>query len=386
MNSQRDIQKQIIVLGGGLVGSAIAQDLAADSVFSVTVADRASEPLEFLAAQGIATVERDLSESATIRDLVEPFDLVVGAVPGFMGFAMLGAVIEAEKDIVDISFFPEDPFRLDALAKQRNVTAIVDCGLAPGLGNILMGRHDTMMDKVDTFLCYVGGLPVVRRKPYEYAVVFSPVDVIEEYTRPARYMEGGILVTKPALSDVELLDFEGVGTLEAFNSDGLRTLAKTMSAPNMKEKTMRYPGHADLIRIFRDTGFFSQEEIEVRGKPVRPLDVTTKLLFPAWKRKQGEEDMSIMRVIIVGKDKGKHVRHTYDLIDRYDKVKDVTSMARTTGYTCAGVVRLVASGMFTRKGICPPEYIGVEARAFDSLLAGLAERGIAFHSTHEEKT
>src|SRR5690606_37486262 len=135
---------------------------------------------------------------------------------------------------------------LDALAKEQGVTAVVDCGLAPGLGNILFGRLNEELDSIDTFLCHVGGLPVVRRKPYEYAAVFSPLDVIEEYTRPARFIENGALVVRPALSDVEKMDLPGVGTLEAFNSDGLRTLAVTMKAPNMKEKTLRYPGHVGL--------------------------------------------------------------------------------------------------------------------------------------------
>jgi saccharopine dehydrogenase-like NADP-dependent oxidoreductase len=282
---------------------------------------------------------------------------------------------------VDISFFPEDPFTLDALARERGVTAVMDCGLAPGLGNILMGRMNEELDEIDTFLCYVGGLPVVRRKPYEYGAVFSPIDVIEEYTRPARYIENGAEVVRTALSDIEEIFFDGVGTLEAFNTDGLRSLAETMSAPNMKEKTMRYPGHVALMKALRDTGFFSKEPIEIAGQRIAPLDFTAKLLFPAWQMAEGEEDLSVMRVIIRGRKGEAWETHTFDLLDRYDPEKRVTSMARTTGYTCAVAARLVADGSYRHAGISPPEFLGARVEVYDALMDGLADRGIAFEHT-----
>jgi saccharopine dehydrogenase-like NADP-dependent oxidoreductase len=286
---------------------------------------------------------------------------------------------------VDISFFPEDPFTLDVLARERGVTAVMDCGLAPGLGNILMGRMNEELDEIETFLCYVGGLPVTRRRPYEYGAVFSPIDVIEEYTRPARYIENGVEVVRPALSDIEEIDFDGIGTLEAFNTDGLRSLAETMNAPNMKEKTMRYPGHVTLMKALRDTGFFSKEPIEIAGQRIAPLDFTAKLLFPAWQMAEGEEDLSVMRVIIRGRRGDSWETHTYNLHDRYDTVKGVTSMARTTGYTCAVVARLLADGSYRHPGISPPEYLGADESVYDALMDGLADRGIAFEHTEEEE-
>ena len=367
---------RILVLGGGLVGSAIARDLASDMNFKVSVADVNEDVVARAATYGARGVYANLASPDTVRILAGEADLVIGALPGFMGFAALRAVIEAGRNIVDISFLPENCLDLDELARERGVTAVVDCGLAPGLGNVLMGRATRELDTVHSFLCYVGGLPAVRRKPFEYAAVFSPVDVIEEYTRPARYLEDGVLVTRPALSDVELLDFPGVGTLEAFNTDGLRSLALTMPAPNMKEKTMRYPGHAELMRVLRDTGYFSKEEIDVRGTRVRPLDVTAQLLFPAWKLPEGDEDVSIMRVIITGVKDGTPVRREYNLLDRYDRATRTTSMARTTGYTCAVAARLVAGGTFTRKGVSPPEYIGLDAVADAALMQGIQQRGV----------
>ncbi len=205
-------------------------------------------------------------------------DIVAGCVPGFLGFNMLKTVIEEKIHIADISFFPEDAFELDHLAKKNNVIAITDVGVAPGMSNIIYGYHYKRM-KVDSFECMVGGLPVVRTWPYEYKAPFSPIDVIEEYTRPARFIRDGKMIVKEALSDPELLNFNGIGTLEAFNSDGLRSLIKTMPCNNMMERTLRYPGHIDYMRVLRETGFFSYEPIDVKGVQVRPIDMTSRLLF-----------------------------------------------------------------------------------------------------------
>ncbi|MBE0642868.1 MAG: saccharopine dehydrogenase NADP-binding domain-containing protein [Bacteroidetes bacterium] len=368
----------ITVLGGGMVGSAIARDLARETAFTVTVADRDDAALRRCASADVCTQQADLADEAKLQAVIADAELVIGAVPGFMGYETLRCVIEAGKNVVDISFFPEDPFSLDALARERGVTAVMDCGLAPGLGNILMGRMTAELDEIETFLCCVGGLPIVRRKPYEYGAVFSPIDVIEEYTRPARYIENGVEVVRPALSDVEEIDFDGIGTLEVFNTDGLRSLAETMKAPNMKEKTMRYPGHVALMKALRDTGFFSKQPIDFNGQRIAPLDFTAKLLFPAWQMKEGEEDLSVMRVIIRGRKGDTWETHTWDLLDRYDAVLGVTSMARTTGYTCAVAARLVADGSYRHAGISPPEFLGANAAVYDALMDGLSDRGIAF--------
>lgn len=363
--------KNIVVLGAGLVGSAIALDLSKDH--NVTSVDYSEDALAKLRKKGVNTVVKDLSKPGAVKQVVASYDLVIGAVPGFMGYAMVKEVIEAGKDIVDISFFPEDPLQLDELAKKNEVTVVTDCGVAPGMGNIILGFHNKKM-KVDRYECLVGGLPVVREWPYEYKAVFSPIDVIEEYIRPARYVENGHLVTKEALSDPELVDFEGIGTLESWNSDGLRTLAKTMDIPNMIEKTLRYPGCIEYLRVLRESGFFSYEEIEVKGVKVRPVDVTAKLLFPKWKLKPGEEDYTVMRIRIDGEGK----KLEYYLLDRFDRENTVISMARTTGYTCTAVANLVLEGKFVRKGINPPEYVGEEEDNFNYVLNYLADRGVYY--------
>ena len=203
---------------------------------------------------------------------------MVGAVPGFMGYKMMKDVIEAGKNIVDISFYSEDAFGLDELAKEKGVVAVMDCGVAPGMGNIIFGHHDSKMEITD-YECLVGGLPEKREWPYEYQAVFSPIDVIEEYIRPARYVQNSQMITKEALSDTELIEFDEIGTLESWNSDGLRSLIKTMAhVPNMIEKTLRYPGCVEYLKVLRASGFFSYEELEINGTMVRPVDKTAKLL------------------------------------------------------------------------------------------------------------
>jgi lysine 6-dehydrogenase len=293
---------KIIILGAGLMGGPIALDLAKDPRFEVTLADRDPASLaEPRSRFPIVTLLRDLSDPATIHDLVKDYDIVVDALPGFLGYRTFKTVIEAGKNIVDIAFFIEDPFEADAIARKNNVTAIMDCGVAPGMCNILIGYANHLLDETEEVLYFVGGLPEIRKWPYEYKAVFSPVDVIEKYTRPARYIENGVLVTRPALSDPELMNFPGIGTLEAFNTDGLRSLAFTIKAKNMKEKTLRYPGHIAKMALLRETGFFSYDPVEINGQKIRPIDLTTKLLFPLWKLKPGEVDITVMKVVVKGK-------------------------------------------------------------------------------------
>ncbi len=288
-----------IVLGCGLVGGLIAKDLAKDKDFQVTAADIDEKKLnKFTEEAGIKGVKADLSNSSVIKKIVADKDIVIGAVPGFLGFNMLQSVIEAGKNIVDISFMPEDPLSLDELGKKKGITAVVDMGVAPGLSHMIVGYVDSLLDETESAIILVGGLPVIREWPYEYKIVFSPKDVIEEYIRPARLMEGGEIIEKTALSDIELVDLPKIGTLESFNTDGLRSLLYTLNIPNMKEKTLRYPGYAEKMRMLRETGFFSDIPIEVGRVKVKPLDLNSQLLFSKWKLKEDEEELTVMRIII----------------------------------------------------------------------------------------
>ena len=370
---------KVIILGAGLVGGPMARDLAEGGDFEVSVADISNEALSKLDDfPDIDRIRADLSDAGKVRKLVSGCDYIINATPGYMGHSVLRSVIETGTDVIDIAFFPEDPFDLDALASEHGVTAIVDCGVAPGMSNVLVSHAARRLDRAERALIYVGGLPVRRDWPWEYKAGFSPVDVIEEYTRPARYVENGRLVIRPALSDPEYLDFPGIGTLESFNSDGLRTLAATLDIPDMKEKTLRYPGHIEKITVLRESGFFSTGEIEIGGTMIRPLDFTAKLLFPLWELSEDDRDMTVMKVIVEGTKDGEAALYEYDLFDRHDEASGVHSMARTTGYTATMALRMLAGGIYKRKGIIAPEFIGEDPECVEYMLAGLKERGVIY--------
>lgn len=372
--------KKIIVLGAGMVGSAIAIDLSQN--FEVTSIDIDREALDRLSRKhNIKTIQSDIAQSENLKDIIKDFDLVVCAVPGFMGYKTLEAAIEAGKDTVDISFMPEDTMQLDALARMHNVTVICDCGVAPGMPNVIVGYYNEIMEITHFEYC-VGGLPKERKFPFEYKAPFSPVDVIEEYTRPARYVEHGHLITKPPMSDPELIYFEGIGDLEAFNTDGLRSLITTLGhIPNMKEKTLRYPKHIALVQALKAAGFFDKDPIDVKGMKVVPMDFSSKLLFKSWKLQPADKEFTVMRIAITGTQKGEPKHVVYDLFDEYDVAAETSSMARTTGYTATAAVNLITNGLFKDKGVFPPELVGKHKKCFDFMLKYLAERNVIYTCT-----
>jgi saccharopine dehydrogenase-like NADP-dependent oxidoreductase len=370
--------RRVLVLGGGMVGSTIAMDLKRGGDLEVTVADRRPDALARVASKyGVATAEADLGDAAAVGKLAAGYDLVVGALPSFLGLQTMCAIIEAGKPYCDISFLAEDPIDLSAFAEARGVTVVYDAGVAPGMSNMLAAWGATQLDVCERIDMYVGGLPAERRWPFEYKAGFSPIDVLEEYTRPARLVEHGKTVVREALSEPELMDFPGVGTLESFNTDGLRSLVRTLpGVPFMREKTLRYPGHIELMRVLRETGLFSKDTIEVGGQRVRPLDVTAALLFPKWTFGPGEGDITVMRVTVEGTRGGKRKRYTWDLCDRYDPATDQRSMSRTTGFTASIMARMLLDRRFVRPGVHPPEIPAREPGLLDAMLTEQAARGV----------
>lgn len=369
----------IIVLGAGMVGSTMAFDLSKNH--QVTLTDISEERLQRLTDKNsnITYQVLDVCDRLQLQKTILPFDLVVCAVPGFLGYETVKNIIEAGKHVVDISFFPEDALQLDALAKANNVTAIVDCGVAPGMGNFILGRYNQLMEITD-FECLVGGLPKIKKWPFAYKAPFSPVDVIEEYTRPARYVENGKLITRDALSDCEFVQFDEVGTLESFNSDGLRSIIFTMPhIRNMKEKTLRYPGHIEYIKVLKESGFFDTKPLHVKGVSISPLDFTSSILFNEWKLGETEPELTIMRISITGvNSKGDKEKIVYDLYDEYDPISQTSSMARTTGYTATAAANMFLNGLFESRGIFPPELIGHDENCFQFILQYLAERKVHY--------
>ncbi len=373
---------KIIVLGAGMVGSAIAIDLVKNH--AVTLTDINAERLQKIAIKcpSLRIQTLDVCDRAKLEVALEPFDLVICAVPGFLGFETLMKIINARKNVVDISFFPENALDLVSLAEKNGVTAIVDCGVAPGMDNIILGYYNEKL-KLTHFECLVGGLPIIKKWPFNYKAPFSPVDVIEEYTRPARYVENSHVVIREALTDIEYIEFDTIGTLESFNSDGLRSILFTMPhIPNMKEKTLRYPGHVNYVRALKESGFFSTEKIIVDGQEISPLSVTSRILFDEWKLGENEEEITVMRVTMTGENKeGEIETIVYDLLDQYCKQTQTSSMSRTTGYTAAAVANILLDGLFTEQGLFPPELIGKHESCFNYILNYLKERNIHYKKT-----
>jgi saccharopine dehydrogenase-like NADP-dependent oxidoreductase len=288
---------------------------------------------------------------------------------------MLQRVIQEGKNIVDISYFMEDPFSLDELAKDKGITAVIDCGVVPGMANIILGDHMRKME-VTSYECYVGGVPKSKDAPLGYKSPFPVLEVLEEYAESGTMVENGKLLIRPMLEETMMIEIDQVGTLACLNSDGLRTLIQTTNIPNMFEKTLRYPGHVEAMRIFRDAGLFKTDPIQVEGAMVRPIDMTAKLLSPVWKYQPGEEDLTIMRLIISGIENGEQRSYTYEMVDEFDSATGALSMARTTGYTCNAVTRLVLDGTYSQKGISPPEYVGRIDGCWEKVKRYLEDRGI----------
>lgn len=384
---------QAVVLGTGMVGSVIAADLARTRGWRVRAFDASREALDRCIDRcerhgarpsAIETGEADLADTDVVAELVEPADIVIGAMPGRFGLATLETVIKAGRDYCDISFMPENPLDLHDFARRKGVTAVYDMGVAPGMCHLLSGLACRTLDDVERIQILVAGLPRHRHWPFEYKAGFSPSDVIEEYIRPSRVVENGRVVVKEALSEPELVDFEGLGTLEAFNTDGLRSLVDTLDVPNMVEKTMRYPGHIELMRVFRETGFFSEEEIELKdGTKVRPLDVTESLLFPKWTFEDMEPDVTVMRVTAEGVHGRVPTRMTWNLVDHLDPETGFTSMSRTTAFPAAVMARMIADGSFRRRGLFAPEQLAGHKGLVERMFKELKARGVRYDATVE---
>ena len=353
--------QKVVVLGAGRVGKAIAADLIKE--FDVTAADINTDALDFLSSRyRVGTRVTNLANSEAIREVIGDAALVICAVPGNMGFNTLKTIIESGKDVVDISFFPEDAFELDALAVQHNVTAAVDCGVAPGIPDFLAGRYVGQI-QIQNLEFMVGGLHFRRTKPDQYLPTFSPSDVWEEYTRPARYVKDNKVITMPPLSEPEIVEFR-VGShelvLEAFNTDGLRSLITTMNGriPTMKEKTLRFPGHIAYI-----------QELQKSERAWTP---------DTWTPAEDEDEFTIMRITIDGIEGGLERKITHTLFVTFDEETRMSSMARATGYACTGVARCVLDGTYKRSGISPPSYIGGSPGCADRIFSHLRARKIIF--------
>ena len=374
---------QTIVLGGGMVGGVMALDLAADPGRSVTLIDANEDSLAAAASQNadLRTEIADLSCPATVRGLAERADLIVGALPSRLGFEALKAVIATGRPYCDISFMPEDAWKLDELAKASGSVAVIDCGVAPGMSNLCAGLATHRLNPCRSIVIRVGGLPLERTMPWQYKAAFSPSDVIEEYLRPARVVQGSKVIIREALSEPVLIDFPETGTLEAFNTDGLRSLTETLDVPDMLEQTLRYPGHRDLVWALREAGMLSEDPVEVDGQLVTPRDLTCNAIFPSWTYESGEVDLTVMRVEAEGDLDGAPVRLTWDLYDQLDPETGWTSMARTTAFPATIMARQLEAGRVVEAGVHPPELLASNEALVQTMFEELQARGVCYRET-----
>ena len=372
-----------------MVGSVAAADLAATPGFEVTVADAGKESLARAMRRSggrVRTLQADAGSAKKAAALVArtKAEIVLGALPSRFGFDVMRGVIGTGHPYVDISFMPEDFREHDALARRAGVPVVADCGVAPGMSNLLAGWAARTLDRCDAIEILVGGLPRERHWPWQYKAPFSHHDVIEEYVRPSRVVEGGKVVVKDALSEPELVTIPGLGTLEAFYTDGLRSLADTLKVPTMREKTMRWPGHAELMRTLRHLGLFSHEPVQVGDARVRPIDLTAKLLFPHWTYEEGESDVTVMTVRAWGMRGGREVRLAWTLHDELDPATGFPSMSRTTAFPATSVLRLIAAGKIRKPGVHAPEMLASMPGIVDAVLADQRARGVKYVPWMEE--
>lgn len=378
---------KVLILGCGNIGSVAAEDFAKSMTsVEVFVADknvaRAKEVAERIGTGNVSWIRLDTSNYSELVNALRNFDLAMGFLPGNLGYRLVEACVDVGRDLVDVSYMSENPLTLNDKAVRANVTIVPDCGLAPGVSNILVGHALRRLDKVQTVRIMVGGLPETPVPPLGYVITWSLESLIDEYTRKARIVKDGKIVDVEALNGLEEVEFPNVGRLEAFYTDGLRTLLHTVNnVDSMWEKTLRYPGHAEKVGLLKALGFFDERQIDVEGVNLSPRKLTVKLLEQKlWKPEV--KDIVALKVEVSGVKNGKQTRYIYHLLDRYNEKRGITAMARTTAYPASIIAQLILRKAIKEKGVVPPEKLGMSEEFFQVFLDELEKREVKI--TEEE--
>ena len=372
---------RVIVLGSGKIGSVIAKDFSKRNV-EITLSDVDLKRAEKAAREiGADYLKFDTSNFDSMVKILSEFDFVLGALPGDYGFRALEACVEAGKSIVDVSFTPEDPSSLDRNARNARLTIIPDCGVAPGLSNLLVGYGASKFDKVDEAKIMVGGIPEKPVPPLGYTVTWSADGLIDEYIRDVTVVRDGKVVKVPPLSGLEQIEFPGVGTLEAFYTDGLRSLVRSLpGVKNLYEKTLRYPGHVEKVKLLKTLGFFSEEPVRVEGKEITPKMVSARI-FERSLTNPNVGDLLAMMIEVFGEEKGEKRAHRYHLLEYPDPETGISAMARTTAYTASIVAGILMEGRIKAKGVIPIETLSVNHDFVKEVFNELKKRGIVVKET-----
>jgi lysine 6-dehydrogenase len=379
---------KVVVLGCGNIGSVASEDLAKSmSSTEIVVADknerRAENVVKKIGMNNVSWIQSDVANHDELIETLEGFDLALGFVPGNLGYRLAEACIEAHKNLVDVSYMPENPMQLNGAALGAGSTIVPGCGLAPGISNLLVGHSAATLDKVEAIHIMVGGLPEKPVPPLGYVITWSPESLIDEYTRKAVIVRRGQVVEVEALSGVEEVEFPSLGKLEAFYTDGLTTLPCTLKhVDDMWEKTLRYPGHAEKVKLLKTLGFFSQGNVNVEGANIQPRKLTAKI-FEQRLSNRRQKDIVALKVETRGLKNKEKTTYIYSLLDFYDRGRGVTAMARTTAYPASIVAQLILKKALREKGVVPPERIGMDNKLFRLFSEGLKSHGIKIN---EEKT
>src|SRR5215210_3416126 len=375
---------KMLVLGAGLQGCACAYDLLQNPVMQVTLADLRPDHLPpFLVERGdwdgrLKTVRLDVTDPVAVQETLRGQTSVMSAIPYYYNGPMARAAVEAGCHFSDLGGNTEivlEQKKLHDQALARGVSVIPDCGLAPGMVNILAAEGIRRLDQAEQVKVYVGGLPQQPEPPLNYQIVYSLEGALDYYTTPSWILRGGKPQQVDALSELEAVDFpQPVGTLEAFHTGGgISTLpfAYQGKIDTMEYKTLRYPGHVAIMRPIRELGLLANQPIEVKGIKVTPRDLFIAAVHPKLFKPEGR-DLVALQVQVTGQKQGKPCRMTFRLIDYYDPQHGISAMMRTTGYSLSITGQMQVDGRVKAKGVHTPD----EAMPFDAYVSELAKRGI----------
>lgn len=380
---------KMLVLGGGLQGNACAWSLLQNpEVTSVTLADahpeRVAAFLQPYAGARLHTVRLDARDSAAVLATMLGHDAVMCALPYYFNEPMTRLAIEAGCHFADLGGNTEivlQQKQLDAAAKAKGLSVIPDCGLAPGMVNILAAEGIRRLDTTASVRIYVGGLPQHPEPPLNYMIVYSLEGALDYYTTPSWVLRDGKALQVDALSELETVPFPGpVGDLEAFHTGGgISTMpfAWEGKIKTMEYKTLRYPGHVAIMHPIRELGLISNDPIDVHGQQVRPRDLFIAAVQPRLYR-PGAHDLVALRVVASGARSGKPASTTFDLLDYFDQAHGISAMMRTTGFSLSLTGQLQVGGA-TAKGVLTPD----EAMPFRPYVDGLARHGVAIKESRE---
>ena len=371
----------IAVIGTGMVGRLIAVELS--KKYQVYAIDNNISNLDKLKKHNTKIITRKIDvKNEKFLDYLEDTELIVNCVPGFMGFETAKKIL-GKKPCVDISFMPEDCNNLKAIAEDAKTALYPDAGVAPGLSNMIVGNLISK-NKLKEIKIMVGGLPLEKNPPWNYKAPFSPIDVIEEYTRPARIKENGSIKTVEALTGLINFEFESIGKLEAFLTDGLRTLLTTdmtRNIPTLLEYTIRYPGHSEMITELLNNNKLDDTVKSHNGKITSQREITTKQLFKEWKLNEDDKEFTLL-IITAKTKKDKEISCIV-----YDEWRNGwSSMSRTTGLTACAITNLIIDKKLNKTGIITPEELGTNQNYFDYIINYLENKEININFADEKNS